>query len=185
MTPFHLVRVGLLGDVGRFSAVDAACFPRGSRVVCRTARGLEVGEVLSPPSADSKQARRDGMILRGMTVADHLLETRLLMRRDEAFDACQQRLSELSLPVTLVDVEHLFDGASVFFYFLGDAPAELDDIANELAETYDAQTQFRAFSNAVVTGCGPDCGTELANGGGCASCDTGCAVASACGTRGR
>ena len=46
----HLVRVGALGHVGRFTAVDAVRYPRDTRVVVRTGRGLEVGEILAPPA---------------------------------------------------------------------------------------------------------------------------------------
>ena len=49
MSRFHLVRVGAMGQVGRFAAVDAVRYPRHSRVVLRTRRGLEIGQVLSPP----------------------------------------------------------------------------------------------------------------------------------------
>ena len=48
MSHYHLVRVGAMGQVGRFAAVDAVRYPRHSRVVVRTRRGLEVGEVLTP-----------------------------------------------------------------------------------------------------------------------------------------
>ena len=38
-----------MGQVGRFAAVDAVRYPRRSRVIVRTRRGLEMGEVLCPP----------------------------------------------------------------------------------------------------------------------------------------
>ena len=38
-----------MGQVGRFTAVDAVRYPRRSRVIVRTRRGLELGEVLIPP----------------------------------------------------------------------------------------------------------------------------------------
>src|SRR4051812_31114035 len=64
-----LVRVGVLGHVGRFTSVDGARYPRAARVVCRTRRGLEVGEVLSdveaPTTFDS-----DGAVLRRVSVED-------------------------------------------------------------------------------------------------------------------
>ena len=47
MSAFHLVRFGLLGHVGRFAAVDAVRYPRRARVIVRSGRGLEVGEVLA------------------------------------------------------------------------------------------------------------------------------------------
>ena len=41
----HFVRIGLLGSVGRFASADSQRYPRAARVICRTPRGLEVGEV--------------------------------------------------------------------------------------------------------------------------------------------
>ena len=71
----------------------------------------------------------------------------------------------------LVDVEHLFDGQSLFFYFLGDTTPELDALTGELAEIYEAQVQFRKFTDTLTAGCGPGCGTEeaeqAARSGGC------------------
>jgi cell fate regulator YaaT (PSP1 superfamily) len=173
----HLVRWSAMGHVAAFSSVDAARYPRGTRVVVRTERGLELGEILAP-QAESAAAPRAGTILRAMTEQDRLLETRLSKNRLEAYDACQRKLDELGIDTALVDVEHLFDGRSLIFYFLGDQPPELGRVTDELAEAYDAQVQFRAFTDAVVAGCGPDCGTE--NAAGCGSCGTGCAIASAC-----
>ena len=82
-----------------------------------------------------------------------------------------------------MDVEHLFDGQTLLFYFLGDMTPELETITSELAELYETHVQFRRFTEAVTEGCGPACGTEAA--GECKSCATGCAVAAACSTRGK
>jgi cell fate regulator YaaT (PSP1 superfamily) len=180
---FHLVRYGLLGHVGKFAAVDALRYPRRSRVVVRSPRGLEVGEVLAEPGDQASLEATDGQILRRMSVQDDLLEARLERRRHEAFAACQRLLGEVSAPAALVDVEHLFDGEGLYFYFLGDPPEQAHDITRRLAETYEAAVEFRKFADTLTEGCGPGCGTEEAKGqGGCASC-TSCAVASACGTR--
>jgi cell fate regulator YaaT (PSP1 superfamily) len=177
----HFVRVGLLGSVGRFTSAEPRRYDRGTRVVCRTPRGLEVGEVLAP--AEGNQPA-DGTLLRPLTDTDRLLLARLEKRRDDAFMACTRRLAERGLPAVLVDVEHLFDGQSLYFYFLGDAGPELDALTAELAEVYEAKAQVRQFAETLQAGCGPHCGTEEAAGcstGGCASC----AVAGACGAAGR
>jgi cell fate regulator YaaT (PSP1 superfamily) len=177
----HLVRVGALGHVGRFTAVDAVRYPRSARVVVRTGRGLELGEVLAgPEGADSGPA--DGSILRGVTVEDQLLEARLEKHRQAAYEACAARLAEMRSPAVLMDVEHLFDGQTLLFYFLGEMTAELEGLTAQLAELYEAQVQFRRFAEAVNEGCGPGCGTDAAAG--CKTCVTGCAVAGACATRG-
>ena len=180
MARLHLVRVGAMSAVGRFAAVDANLYPRAARVIVRTARGLEIGEVLAPPDDESERVDSDGVILRTMTVEDRLLESRLAKNCHAAYEACRQRLDELPLPACLMDVEHLFDGHTLVFYFLGDVAPEVERITDELAEIYEAKVQFRSFTDTLTNGCGPGCGTESAQGHGCTSCATGCAIAGAC-----
>ena len=174
----HWVRVGLLGSVGRFAATDAQRYTRGTRVVCRTDRGLEVGEVLAASESDER-SDSPGLLLRRVSVEDDLLLARLERNRDEAYRACEQRLAERGIPAVLVDVEHLFDGQSLLFYFLGETSPELDALTAELAEVYEAQVQFRKFTDTLIAGCGPNCGTEEGGGcgtGGCSTCAVACGV---------
>lgn len=171
----HYVRVGLMGHVGRFTSEDCAQYARGTRVICRTPRGLEVGEVLS--LATDQAATADGALLRGVTVEDDLLLERLARHREEAYAACVAKLAERQLPVALIDVEHLFDGASLFFYFLGEVTPEIDDLTAELATLYDTQVQFRKFADTLTDGCGPGCGTAEAAGQGCGT-SGGCSTCS-------
>jgi cell fate regulator YaaT (PSP1 superfamily) len=182
MARLHLIRVGAMGQIGRFATIDSTRYPRGTRVIVRSVRGLEVGEVLAAPAEDDDAVKSDGALLRGMTVEDQLLEARLSKNRQSAFDACRARLDELGLSAPLLDVEHLFDGKTLVFYFLGDQPPEADGLIADLADIYETKVSFRSFADALTNGCGPDCGTEAA-GGNCGSCATGCALSSACSTR--
>jgi hypothetical protein len=93
-------------------------------------------------------------------------------------------VAERGLQAVLVDVEHLFDGQSLYFYFLGETPPEIDALTAELAGVYEAKAQLQKFADTLTAGCGPKCGTGEAEGcgsvnGGCSSC----AVAGACGTK--
>ncbi len=173
----HLVRVGLMGRLSYLHSADATRFSRGLRVICRTERGLEVGQVLSTVERD---AVADGTIIRGMTAEDELLIARLERYRHEAFMACREFLNERKLPVVLMDVEQLFDGSALYFYFLGTPPAELDAFTDQLAATYAAKVKYYEFHSALTEGCGPGCGTEEKSGcgtsGGCSTC----AIAAAC-----
>jgi cell fate regulator YaaT (PSP1 superfamily) len=159
-------------------------YPRRSRVILRTKRGLEIGDVLSPPDdRDDGRTFADGQLIRGVTVQDELLQARLETNRQQAYAACTTMLAESGLSAVLVDVEHLFDGQGLFFYFLGEVGPELEAYTQRLAEAYEAKAQFRKFTETLIDGCGPGCGTEEAKGqGGCDSC-TSCAVASACGSK--
>jgi cell fate regulator YaaT (PSP1 superfamily) len=181
----HLIRVGALGHVGRFRSADGLRYARGQRVVVRTARGLEVGEVLADePQATSERhgpADADGPLLRRMTDSDEMLAERLIRNRDAAYEACVRVLAERGSDAVLLDVEHLFDGRGLYFYFLGDVDPATEAISAELAAAYDAEARFGQFADTLEQGCGPGCGTaEAKNGcgtaGGCATCT----VASAC-----
>jgi cell fate regulator YaaT (PSP1 superfamily) len=178
---YHVVRYGLLGHVGRFAATEAVRYPRRARVVVRSPRGLEVGEILAPPDDNGLGAgESSGLILRRMSVQDDLLQARLERRRHEAFAACERLLTDAGVSAALVDVEHLFDGQGLFFYFLGDPPQAAAALTQQLADAYETAVEFRQFAETLADGCGPGCGTEEAKGqGGCDSCSS-CAVAAAC-----
>jgi hypothetical protein len=117
-----------------------------------------------------------------VTVEDHLLIARLEKNRLEAYEACCRRLVERGSSAILLDVEHLFDGRSLYFYFLGETTPELDSLTAELAETYEAKAQMQKFADTLTAGCGPNCGTEEGAGCGSGGCST-CSVLSACGSK--
>jgi cell fate regulator YaaT (PSP1 superfamily) len=171
-----------MGHIGRFFTVDGVAYPRNSRVIIRTARGLEIGQIVGP-YGELPRKLTDGDILRGLTIEDELLAARQAKNTRLAFEACSQRMEQLGLPVTLLDVEHLFGGDTLYFYFLGEPSPRLDALTAELAEVYESKVQFRSFAAAVAEGCGPGCGTAEAKGHGCGSCASGCPVGTACGTR--
>ena len=179
----HLVRIGVLGRVGRFTAVDAVSYARGTRVICRTGRGLEVGEVLAPIEYDVDNWQGDGSILRRLAVEDDLLLARQQKNRVEAIDACQRILDEHRSSAVLMDAEQLFDGGTLYFYFLGEVSPDLEQLVHQMAQTYDSEVAFRQFAETVETGCGPGCGTDAAPGF-CGTTDGGCATCGASGVCG-
>lgn len=188
MLTTYFVRLGVFGQVGRLNAAVATSFRRGRRVVCRTTRGVEVGEVLGGAAphaiAPDPQRHADGTVLRYLTTEDELVLARIQRNRDRAFDECVRLLRQRRLDATLVDVEHLFDGQSLYFYFWGEVTPEIDRLTRDLAEAYEAKVQFRQFTDAVERGCGPACGTESATGCGSTSGCSTCAIAAACGHQG-
>ena len=170
----HYVRVGRLGQIGRFVSAQGESFARGRRVVCRTSRGLEVGEVLGAQTRETTSIA-DGRLLRAVTPQDDLLLKRLERDRDNAFTACVERLEQRGVEATLIDVEHLLDGRSLYFYFLGELTPEIENLTTELGELYARQVEFHRFSDALTRGCGPACGTTEASG--CGSSCSGCSLA--------
>ena len=186
----HFVKTGLMGVLGRFEASDFRTYARDQRVICRTRRGLEWGTVVCDiglqDSGDAEvtgASRRncDGELLRTTTPDDEMIVERLDRFRDRAFEACRELLAQRSLAVTLVDVEHLFDGESLFFYFLGETDSRIEALTEELAEAYDRKVKFKKFAESLSQGCGPTCGTEESSckSSGCGSC----ALSGSCATR--
>ncbi len=173
----YLVQTGLLGEISLFRSPDNGRYERDEDVVCRTNRGLEVGRVVtdSPEGsvmADSSPAA-SGTLLRRITREDRMILSRIDKFKDRAFLACEKLLRERNVPGILVDVEHLFDGESVYFYFLGDVPESINSISTELTEIYDSKVKFRQFTELLAKGCGPGCGTtasKCGENGGCSSC---------------
>lgn len=125
--------------------------------------------------------KHDGTILRQAAVEDELLWTRIEKNRASAYQECQRLLDERDMEAALIDIELLFDGRSIYFYFLGTVTPEVEQLTAELAQVYEARVQLRQFSDAMTLGCGPGCGTEEAAGcgEGCGSC----AIAGACASK--
>jgi hypothetical protein len=120
-----------------------------------------------------------------MTPEDELLAARLDKNKHEAQAACLSLLEERGLAAVLLDVEPLFDGRSLFFYFLGPTSPAVEAITEQLAAAYEAQAGLRKFAETMLAGCGPGCGTAEAAGQGCVTgggCSS-CAVAGACGVK--
>ena len=138
-------------------------------MICRTSRGLEVGEVLAPADQIGDGGASDGSLLRRKTVEDELLIARIERHKDRAYQACREMLAERGISAVLLDVEHLFDGQSLYFYFLGEVTPEVEAVTAALADVYEANVQFRKFAETLSQGCGSGCGTEEASGGGCGS----------------
>ncbi|MEM9410670.1 MAG: PSP1 C-terminal domain-containing protein [Planctomycetota bacterium] len=122
----------------------------------------------------------DGELLRPVTQDDQLIVDRIERFRDRAFHACESLLKKHGKHSILVDVEHLFDGQSLYFYFLGDVPDDVHRLTDQLADEYEKKVGFRKFTSALANGCGPNCGTEESkcSSGGCSTC----AIRNACHT---
>lgn len=180
-----LLRVGPLGQIGRFSAGDVGGLARGQRVVCRTARGIEVAIAMGfAEQSGGVAGEADGRVLRRTTPEDELLWGHLRQLGEEAFQSCTSWLSQQSVAATLLEVEPLLDGRTLYFHFLSEVDDRVQQHLDQLVELYEQRVRESKFANLLEHGCGPGCGTAAAkNGcgspGGCAVCK----ITSACSKR--
>src|SRR5262245_42757169 len=158
----YLVSYGLTGELGRFGG--PAGLRRGTRVVIRTARGVEIGEVLRPASARLGALMGDapaGEVLRATTEDDERQAAEQAARAAELLEGLPEAL----------DCEVLLDGRTAVLQFAG-AAAGLRERAATLATSAGLTLSvYDAGTAAEEGGCG-SCGS----GGGCGSggCSTGC-----------
>jgi cell fate regulator YaaT (PSP1 superfamily) len=175
-----IVSHGKSGVLGVFTAAAAVPLRRGQRVIVRTGRGVEMGQVLSP--ATLRQARllgatSAGQLLRRADEADEARRAELAFLEQQLFDAARSSAETASLALEILDVDLLFDGQQAIVQFVG-SDAETDRLAHAL------EVQFRLtvrLENLAVPsepeehghgGCDkPDCGKTA--GGGCTTCSTG------------
>lgn len=166
------VRIGSLAEI--HSARSPMELDRGRRVIVRSPRGIELGEVAGPSQNDSA-LDSSVRIIRPTTDEDELLIRRLQRHKREAVEACRAALTESGSPAMLLDVDQLFDGGTLIMHFLGPVDAIAEKVTKEIADRYESIVRSRHFSKLLRDGCGPDCGTT--NGGGCGSSCAGCSVA--------
>ncbi len=194
----YFVRLGNWGDVICCDAewdVAAAAQPidRGDRVICRTARGLELGTVTAClPSNFSVNPENDfanrtlvaaaARILRRTTVEDELWIARLEKERQQAIDECRQELAATQSTAVLLDVDQLFDTATLIFYFLEPVDDEVSALVNSLAQRFESRVRTQHFAQLVEQGCGSGCGSRdsagsESRGHGCGKACAVCVVA--------
>lgn len=132
--------------LGVFSTSQGETLRRGTRVVARTDRGLETGEVLceatEPAMAQLNDPRR-GQVLRRMTVDDEHELARLQTQEREEFVVCQRHVATLGLPMELVDVEHIFGGERVVVYYLSEDRVDFRELVKLLAGEFQTRVEMR------------------------------------------
>lgn len=138
-------RSGLLRDVAGFATEDPT-LRRGARLVVRTERGTETGEVLIPPTAPDAAPHPAirGAVIRRATKDDLAREEELLgLAAKKHLELGRRLWRELGLAGKVVAVEHLFGGERIVFYFKAEARVELRALAKAVAAELTAAVDFR------------------------------------------
>jgi len=172
-----LVRYGTLGWVGLFGTVDGVDCRHRDRVVVRTHRGLELGEVLCDSSDRTLQvgdSQPTGELLRlagNEELSAHSDRTAHLVT--PVIHAAQKRLTENGINLTIVDAELLFDDESAVLYFLGESRPDAGPLVTDVAREHGLERiELTSLIEPPRGGCGSGgcgdggCGT---GGGGCGS----------------
>ncbi len=141
-----IVRHGATRLLGEFTGPHGQIFSRGERVILKTERGLEVGDVLCPstPRAMNQIAEpTHGQIIRPMSADDRVkLDENIAIAKNQ-FDAACAIVERCNLDMQLVDVERLFGSERLIFYFLSEKRIDFRELVKELARELQMRIELR------------------------------------------
>ncbi len=146
MSPLFIVRYGQMRFLGEFTGLDGHPHPRGERVVVRTDRGTELGEVLCR-ATDRSMAFIDnphrGAIERVATDFDLNEEAGHAERSARRREACREFITKRRLQMDLVDVEVILGGERIVFYYLAEKRVDFRELVKDLARTFQTRIEMR------------------------------------------
>lgn len=160
-----VVRFGLMGLIGEFPYRGDATPGCGSKIVVRTHRGIELGDMLTstcPNAGCSKSVSREEMLeyidrsggrqypffnngraLRVATMED--------LKRHEELDGSRAALrhrardvaESIGFPLKIVDVEPILSGDRLTVYFAGEDRVDTRPLSQELASAFQVRVDVR------------------------------------------
>jgi cell fate regulator YaaT (PSP1 superfamily) len=175
---FYYLRLGAFSEIQIGGAEQS--LNRGTSVVVRSRRGIELGEVVSPVTTLTTPPTASVRVLRVVSDQDKMLLARLQRHKRKAIEKCRKGLESRNSTATLLDIDHLFDGSSIVLHFLGHVDSEIEAYVRELASDYESIVRTGPLSKLLSEGCGEGCGTSESKG--CGSSCFGCSAASLCST---
>ncbi|HEX2971185.1 MAG TPA: regulatory iron-sulfur-containing complex subunit RicT, partial [Tepidisphaeraceae bacterium] len=151
----------LLGEFAYDGDTRPCC---GAKVVLRTRRGTELGQVMTttcPEYSCSRSITReqlqtyignsgasdypfsnDGRVLRIATPEDLQEQARIEQERSKYLTACDALVAEMQLPMKLVDVELLLGGEMATFFFLSENRVDFRNLVKQLAAQFHTRIQM-------------------------------------------
>jgi cell fate regulator YaaT (PSP1 superfamily) len=141
-----IVRHGTMRLLGEYESAEEVSFQRSELVIIRSERGLEVGEVLCETNTRALELISEptrGQILRRMSMEDEHQVIGLRENEQREMDTCCRIIEERQLQMELVDVEHLFGGERIVFYFLAEKRVDFRDLVKDLAREFKTRIEMR------------------------------------------
>ncbi len=158
-----IVRYGMMRSVGEFRCDLPEGPQAGTKLVVRTDRGVELGEVVVPVAegascrcvtpgrlrefiegnGEDYPLRRNGKVLRLANTQDIIDQRHLDSSAREEGNYCRQLIREMGLKMRLVTVEHLLGGERIVFYFTAESRVDFRELVKQLASQYRTRIEMR------------------------------------------
>ncbi|MCE5302668.1 MAG: signal peptidase [Planctomycetaceae bacterium] len=142
----YVVRYGAMRVLGVLSSAGGREYRRSAKVIARTDRGLEVGEVLCEATPETTARLKDaasGQILREMTADDRHELARMQQQTQQEIETCKQHIERLGLKMQLVAAEHVFGGERIVIYYLAENRVDFRELVRVLAGEFQTRIEMR------------------------------------------
>ncbi len=138
------IRFRTAGKIYYFNPQDTE-FKRGDHVIVETARGVEYGTVVLPPTEkDDKEITQPlKPVIRKATAEDDEKEAKNREKERQAFRICKEKIVKHGLEMKLIDAEYTFDNNKVLFYFTADGRVDFRELVKDLASVFKTRIELR------------------------------------------
>ncbi len=137
----------------------------GDRVLVRTEKGVDIGEVREINGRISDERVQELMpVVRKATAEDleHVEEQE--RREQQAMKICAEKIEKHGLPMKLIDCSLSFDNTRLVFFFSADGRVDFRELVRDLARTFRMRIELRQIGvrdeAKLLGGLGP-CGRRL------------------------
>jgi len=147
MPDTYVVRYGSTRAVSEFTFKGSQQFERSDSVLVRSSRGVEWGEVLCPATEATRKYLKSedqaGRILRAADDEAWAKRDEMLTREQDVFKQGRQIIRDHKLNMNLVDVECIFGGERIVFYYLAEQRVDFRELVKTLARTFQTRIEMR------------------------------------------
>jgi len=140
---------------------------RGDIVIIRTSEGRRIGTALTPSEfLEEKESLPEyPRVLRKATLDDIERQKELQnVRETKAKNFCNEQIKELGLNMKLLDVEYLFGGEKILFFYVSPQRVDFRELVRRLARQFRTRIEMRQLgirdAARLMLDCG-HCGREL------------------------
>lgn len=139
------VRFRQAGKIYYFNPEGHGEIKRGMHVIVETAKGVEYGTVVLPPTdmPEEKIVAPLKGILRIATPEDDEVERKNRQKEEEAFGICLEKISKHGLEMKLIAAEYTFDKNKLLFYFTADGRIDFRELVKDLAAVFRTRIELR------------------------------------------
>ncbi len=138
----------------------------GDKVVVKTSRGMEFGEIVASPMEVPEEEITSPLkkVVRRASGEDKDQLASNKQKEEEACRTCEEKIAKHGLPMKLIDVEYVFDRSKIIFYFTADGRVDFRELVKDLAAIFRTRIELRQIGvrdeAKMVGGLGP-CGQRL------------------------